>query len=36
MLLFHLRALQQQLEQAYVGMAVAAAAGRAFILPQVR
>lgn len=36
MLLFHLRALRQQLEQAYVGMAVAAAAGRAFILPQVR
>lgn len=36
MLLFHLRALQQQLEQVYVGMALAAAAGRAFVLPQVR
>lgn len=36
MLLWHLRALQQQLEQVYVGMALAAATGRAFILPQVR
>lgn len=36
MLLFHLRTLQRQLEQAYVGMALAAAAGRAFILPQVQ
>ncbi|PRW34035.1 kinetoplast DNA-associated [Chlorella sorokiniana] len=36
MLLFHQRALQQQLEQVYVGMALAAAAGRAFILPQLQ
>ena len=36
MLLFHERALQQQLEQVYVALALAAATGRAFILPQVR
>jgi hypothetical protein len=34
MLLFHLRALQLQLEQLYIGMALAAAAGRAFVLPD--
>jgi hypothetical protein len=34
MLLFHLRALQQQLEQTYVAMGLAAAAGRAFVLPE--
>lgn len=34
MLLFHRRALQQQLEQTYIAMALAAAAGRAFILPR--
>ncbi|PSC76778.1 hypothetical protein C2E20_0844 [Micractinium conductrix] len=34
MLLFHERALQQQLEQVYVALALAAATGRAFILPQ--
>lgn len=34
MLLFHLRALQQQLEQVYVGMGLAAATGRGFILPE--
>jgi hypothetical protein len=34
MLLFHTRALQQQLEQAYIGMGLAAAAGRGFALPQ--
>lgn len=35
MLLFHRRALQQQLEQAYVALGLAAAAGRAFVLPEV-
>lgn len=34
MLLFHTRALQQQLEQAYIGMGLATAAGRGFALPQ--
>lgn len=34
MLLFHRRALQQQLEQAYVALGLAAAAGRAFVLPE--
>lgn len=34
MLLFNARALQHQLEQTYVGMALAAATGRGFILPQ--
>ena len=32
--MFHLTALQGQLEQAYVGLAIAAAAGRAAILPK--
>lgn len=36
MLLFHRRALQQQLEQTYVALGLAAAAGRAFVLPEVR
>ncbi len=35
MLLFHRRALQQQLEQTYVALGLAAAAGRAFVLPEV-
>ena len=34
MLLFHTRALQQQLEQSYIGMGLAAATGRGFALPQ--
>lgn len=34
MLLFHRRALQQQLEQTYVALGLAAAAGRAFVLPE--
>ena len=33
-IMFHLTSLQGQLEQAYVGMAIAAAAGRAAILPK--
>lgn len=36
MLLFHLRSLQQQLEQTYVAMALAAATGRTFVLPEAR
>ena len=35
MLLFHQRAMQQQLEQTYVAMALAAASGRGFIMPEV-
>lgn len=33
LLLFHRAALQAQLEQAYVGLGLAAATGRAFVLP---
>ena len=33
---FHLASIHSQLQQAYVGMALAVAAGRAFILPQAR
>ena len=35
MIALHLQAIHAQLQQAYVGMALAVAAGRAFILPQV-
>lgn len=33
---FHLAAVQHQLQQAYVGLALAVAVRRAFILPQAR
>ncbi|PSC75627.1 Histone H2A [Micractinium conductrix] len=36
MIVLHLRSLQAQLQQAYVGMALAVAAGRAFILPKLQ
>ena len=36
MVAFHLASIHAQLQQAYVGWALAAAAGRAFILPKVR
>ncbi len=34
MISFHLDWIHRQLQQAYVGMALAVAAGRAFILPK--
>lgn len=36
MISFHLDWIHRQLQQAYVGMALAVASGRAFILPKVR
>ena len=35
MIVFYLETLHQQLQQAYVGLALAVSAGRAFILPEV-
>jgi hypothetical protein len=36
MITFHLASIQDQLDQAYLGLALAVAARRPFILPKVR